>query len=127
MYQELYLNSKLNSDISESILNILKFMTGDMSIEGLSLTTDAIFKTDNWEYMLQSESSRFDLAANSSVTHSAVDDCYFLRVSCSLNNNEQQIEKFLGFINAYLNKEPGSFLGYVRKEDSNEPYILRKL
>lgn len=127
MYQELYLNSKLNIDIPEAILNILKFMTGDMSMQGLTLTADALFKTDNWEYMLQSESSRFDLESKSSVTFSSVDDCYLLRVSCSLNNQNQQIEKFLGFINSYLNKKSGEFLGYLRNEDSNEPIILKKI
>lgn len=127
MYQELYLNAKLNADIPENILKVLKLMTGDMSIEGLSLTSDALFKTDNWQYMLQSESSRFDLAAKSSLDYSAVDDCHFLRVSCSLNNNEQQIEKFLGFINGYLDKKPGSFLGFIREEDNNTPLILTKI
>lgn len=127
MYQELYLNAKLKADIPDSILKVLKLMTGDMSIEGLSLTNDALFKTDNWQYMLQSESSRFDLAAKSSVDYSAVDDCHFLRISCSLNNSEQQIEKFLGFINGYLDKAPGSFLGFIREEDSNTPLILTKI
>lgn len=127
MYQELYLNAKLKADIPENILTILKYMSGDMSIDGLSITSDALFKTENWEYMLQSESSRFDLAARSTLDYSPVDDCYVLRVSCSLNNNEQQIEKFLGFINSYLDKQSGQFLGYVRNEDSDNPYILRKI
>lgn len=127
MYQELYLNAKLLSNMPENILNILQLMTGDMSIENLSITTDALFKTDNWQYMLQSESSRFDLAARSTIDYSPVDDCYFLRVSCSLNNNDKQIEKFLGFINSYLDKKPGQFLGYIRHEDSDNPFIVRKV
>lgn len=127
MYQELYLNAKLKNDIPENILTILKYMSGDMSIEQLPITSDALFKTENWQYMLQSESSRFDLAARSTIDYSPVDDCYILRVSCSLNNNEQQIEKFLGFINSYLDKKEGQFLGYIRTEDSDTPYILKKI
>lgn len=127
MYQELYINAKLKHDVPESIVDILKYMTGDMDIDNIIITADALFKTENWQYMLQSESSRFDLSAKSTLDYSAVDDCYFIRVSCSLNNNENQIEKFLGFINNYLNKKPGDFLGYLRDEDSNDPYILKKI
>lgn len=127
MYQELYLNAKLKNDIPENILTVLKYMSGDMSIEQLPITSDALFKTENWQYMLQSESSRFDLAARSTIDYSPVDDCYILRVSCSLNNHEQQIEKFLGFINSYIDKKEGQFLGYIRTEDSDTPYILKKI
>lgn len=127
MYQELYLNAKLKNDIPKNILKVIKYMCGDMSIEELPITSDALFKTENWQYMLQSESSRFDLAARSTVDYSPMEDCYILRVSCSLNNNEKQIEKFLGFINDYLDKKEGDFLGYVRNEDSNNPHILKKI
>lgn len=127
MYQELYLNAKLKNNIPENILKILKLMCGDMSIEGISITSDALFKTDNWQYMLQSESSRFDLAARSTIDYSPVDDCYVLRVSCSLNNSDNQIEKFLGFINGYLDKKTGQFLGYIRQEDNDNPLILKKV
>ena len=101
-------------------------MTGDMSIEQISLTSDELFKLDRWEYILQSESSRFDSISKSSLDYSAIDDCYFIRVSCALNNDKNQIQKFINFINPYLNKKPGEFLGYIREEDSNEPIILKK-
>lgn len=127
MYQELYLNAKLKNNIPENILKILKLMCGDMSIEDILITSDALFKTENWQYMLQSESSRFDLTARSTIDYSPVDDCYVLRVSCSLNNSEKQIEKFLGFINNYLDKKPGQFLGYVRHEDNDNPLIIKKV
>lgn len=126
MYKEFYMNAILKNDTPLNIVKILKYMTGDMEIDDISITQDALFKIENWQYILQSESSRFDSTAKSSVDFSSIDDCYYLRVSCSLNNDKMQIEKFLGFINPYLNKQPGDFLGYVRDEDSNEPLILLK-
>ena len=126
MYKEFYMNAILHNHVPENIINILKLMTGDMEIENICLTKDSLFKLENWQYILQSESSRFDSSAKSSIDFSSIDDCYFLRVSCSLNNDKMQIEKFLGFINPYLNKKTGDFLGYIRDEDSNDPFILLK-
>ena len=125
MYQEFYMNSSL-INLTDNIIKLLKFMTGDMSIEQISLTSDELFKLDRWEYILQSESSRFDSISKSSLDYSAIDDCYFIRVSCALNNDKNQIQKFINFINPYLNKKHGEFLGYIREEDSNEPIILKK-
>ena len=80
MYKEFYMNAILHNNVPENIINILKLMTGDMEIENISLTQEALFKLENWQYILQSESSRFDSAAKSSIDFSSIDDCYFLRV-----------------------------------------------
>lgn len=126
MYKEFYMNAMLHNNVPGNVINLLKLMTGDMEINNVSIPQDALFKVENWQYILQSESSRFDSICKSSVDFSFIDDCYFLRVSCSLNNDKMQIEKFLGFINPYLNKKTGDFLGYIRDEDSNDPFILLK-
>ena len=103
------MNAILKNDTPLNIVKILKYMTGDMEIDDVSITQDALFKIENWQYILQSESSRFDSTAKSSVDFSSIDDCYYLRVSCSLNNDKMQIEKFLDLLILILIRKKGNF------------------
>ena len=122
MYTEFHFNTELKTDTPTEVLDILRFMVGDVEEE--SPTPDApLFSTDRWRYMLRTDSCYFSADTHSTLRHDRQGGWY-LCIRCNLKNYCGEIEKFVEWIRPYLDKVPGEFLGFYRYEESETPTLV---
>lgn len=130
MYTEFHFNVELISNVSSEVLEILKFMISneekkDSSL--LNLPNHVLFNTNRWKWMLLCDSYYFNADTHSTLRKENLGkDYYYLCIKCNLKNYDNEIDKFVDWIDPYVNKELGDFLGFSRYEESEDPKIIRK-
>lgn len=120
MYTELNIGVSLRSDTPENVIDILKYMLGD--INNVETTDHPLFSTQRWAFMLRCDSYYFDGRTDSSMERDDIDHEYKLNVRCNLKNYDNEIDLFLDFIRPYL--ETNGFLGYKRYEEFDDPTLI---
>lgn len=121
MYTELNIGVEFVEDIPENVVNILKFMVGDITDEP-ETTDHPLFETERWRMMLCSDSAYFAGHTDSSLQYDDISRTYNLNVRCNLKNYDDEINQFLSFIRPYL--ETTGFLGYTRYEEDENPRLI---
>lgn len=121
MYTELNICVNLRKNTPQNIIDILKYMLGDID-EPPELTDHPLFKTERWTFMLRCTSRYFAGYTHSGMVEDDYD--YHLNVRCSLKNYYSEIDQFLNFIAPYLSSYHGSFLGYTRYEEYDDPLLI---
>ena len=124
------LNIELAVKVTDNVLHVLEFMTGQSEDKNFEIPTHPLFKSPRWEYMLCCESVYF-----SHTAHSSIDDPCFgeddaddshknrvLNVRCDLKNYEDEIENFLDWIRHYTRTR--GFIGYMRYEEDADPTLI---
>lgn len=123
MYTELVLNVGLGNDIPPSVVGILKFMTGQSTVTPI-VNDDPLFRTDRWEWMLQSASLYFVPQAQSRLIEK-LENTYHLSIRCDLKNYSGEIEAFLDWIAPHVeNFGDPIFGGYTRYEEDENPTLV---
>lgn len=120
MYTELNIGVNLRSDTPENVIDILKYMLGD--IDKVETPDHPLFSTKRWNFMLVSGSYYFDGHTDSSMEKNDISHEYELNVCCNLKNYDNEIKLFLDFIRPYLVTK--GFLGYTRYEDCDDPTLI---
>lgn len=120
MYTELNIGVNLKGDTPENIVEILKYMLGD--IDTVKTTDHRLFETKRWHMMLVCDSYYFDGRTDSSIKWNDISEEYELNVRCNLKNYDDEIALFLDFIRPYLVTE--GFLGYTRYEEYDDPTLI---
>ena len=120
MYTELNIGVNLRSDTPNNIIDILRYMLGD--IDETKTTDHPLFLTQRWRFMLVSTSYYFDGHTDSSIERDDITHEYKLNVRCNLKNYDGEIKLFLDFIRPYLETE--GFLGYTRYEECDDPTLI---
>lgn len=131
MYTEFHFNAELRQDVPEEILAIIDFMLLENSrIKNLKIITPShpLFETPRWKWMLLCDSYYFSADTHSTLRTEKLggSTSHYLCIRCNLKNYDSEIEKFVDWIDPYLYKESGDFLGFSRYEESEEPTIIRK-
>lgn len=126
MYTEIHFNSKLTVDKDSMVADILKYMVGDIEDAPELLPANALFKTDRWQIMLRCDSYYFDADTLSTLRWDEISHHYYLCIRSNLKNYDSEIEEFIDWIDPYLNKQPGDFLGFYRYEEDEEPTLIYK-
>lgn len=126
MYTELHLNAALKEDTPQAILDVLRFMVGAEDTEPVMIPNHALFSKGRWRMMLNCDSAYFDAPTRSEVIRNVRHGYTTLSVRCNLKNYEDEIETFLDWIDPWLAKEPGEFLGFYRYEESEQPTLIFK-
>lgn len=127
MYTEFHFNSALKEDVPDSVIELLWAMLGERvskTVLDKYKPTHPLFKTDRWWSMLRSDSYYFHADTHSTLRYDKIANQYFLCIRCNLKNYDNEIAKFLDWIMPYIDKEPGSFLGFYRYEEFNEPQLI---
>lgn len=125
MYTEFHFNSELKSNCPTQVIDILRYMLGDKE-ESPALPDHPIFKTDRWRHMLRTDSYYFDADTHSTLRYDDIAEAHFLCIRCNLKNYNGEIEKFVDWIDPYLDKMAGEFLGFSRYEETETPTLLYK-
>lgn len=123
MYTEFHFNVELKKDVPQEVVEVLKFMLGDIVVEP-KLPTHPLFETDRWRVMLGMDSYCFHADTHSTLRLEDIGNCYYLCIRCNLKNYNDEIEKFISWITPYLEQFPGDFLGFSRYEETEQPTLI---
>ena len=124
MYTEIHFNSELKSDTPEDVINILKYMVGDLDDEPESKPDHELFDDTRWGFMLQCDSYYFDADTHSTIRFDSISNSYYLCIRSNFKNYGNEIELFIEWIKPYLDKTKGEFLGFSRYEETEEPTLI---
>lgn len=125
MYTELHYNAELVSDVPESVLAVLRYMLG-MRNNAPELPDHPLFRTSRWHIMLTCDSYYFAADTHSTLRWDEIGDCWYLCVRSNLKNYDQEIERFIEWVDPYVEAGEGEFLGFYRYEESENPTVIRK-
>ena len=123
MYTDLVLGMKIEDN--DKIIQTLRYMLGETEYQPVD--DHELFRTDRWDYMLKCDSYYFDGQTDSKLY---MDDLYednpkfYLNVRCNLKNYDNEINKFLDWLNPYI--KTFGFLGYLRYEENEDPTLIYK-
>ena len=123
MYTELHFNAELKKNTPKSVIDILNYMIGKAEKEP-ELPDDALFNTSRWVYMLQMDSYYFNADTISTLRFDDISSSYYLCIRCNLKNYDDEIKKFINWINHYLDAHEGEFLGFSRYEETERPTLI---
>ena len=122
MYTELVLGLELEPD--EKVLNVLKYMLGDIEEKPLDYGySHSLFETARWDLMLRCDSYYFDGQTDSKLIFDRHGYVY-LNVRCNFKNYSNEIELFLDWLKPYIKTD--GFLGYTRYEEDYDPTLIYK-
>jgi len=120
MYTEIYTRIELKEDTPESVIQVLKFMLGE--IEDMPALPDhALFKTPRWDFMLRCHSFYHIPFSNQTLKYSDIGENYYLFGRSDLKNYDEEIEKFFDWIHPYC--EHGGMIGYSLYEEDTKPTL----
>lgn len=122
MYTELHYNVELRKDVPAEVLAALRYMLDHDQPK--AQCDHPLFKTDRWPVMLRISSAYFPARTHSELFEEY--DQWHLGVRCNLKNYCGEIEKFIDWMDPYVNAFEGDFLGFHRYEESEDPVIIRK-
>lgn len=127
MYTELHFNAELNVAKDAMVADVLKYMLGDIEELPEMLPDHELFKTDRWQIMLRCDSYCFDADTCSTLRWDETGKSYYLCIRTNLKNYGSEIEKFIDWIDPYLDKYEDDFLGFYRYEEDEEPTLIYKV
>jgi hypothetical protein len=122
MYTELHYNVELRSDVPAEVLAALRYMLDSDQPE--ARCDHPLFETDRWSVMLRMSSAYFPSRTHSELFNEY--DRWHLGVRCNLKNYDGEIEKFIDWMDPYVDAFEGDFLGFHRYEESDDPVLIRK-
>ena len=125
MYTEIHFNAELKKDTPEEVINILKYMVGDIK-EKPSRPVHDLFCCSRWKWLFTMDSYYFDADTHSTLRYDDISNAYYLCVRSNLKNYDSEIELFIDWIDPYLYKIKGDFLGFSRYEEFEEPTLIYK-
>lgn len=124
MYTELVLGVDLKKDTPENVINVLKYMLGDLNDKTIiDVPQHALFTPKTrWDFMLRCDSYYFDGLTDHRFELDDIDEQYHLNIRCNFKNYDNEIELFLDWIKEYLHTT--GFLGYYRYEEFDDPTLI---
>lgn len=124
MYTELHYNVELRKDVPAEVIATLNYMLDKDSPE--AKCDHPLFMTRRWPVMLRMDSYSFNADTHSTLRFDEIAGQYILCIRCNLKNYDNEIEKFVDWINPYVDAFAGDFLGFSRYEEFEDPEIIRK-
>jgi hypothetical protein len=123
MYTELHYNVELLYSTPNTVITVLNYMLGEEDRQPV-LPDHPLFATERWKVMLTMDSAYF--AADTHSTLRAGYAYWILCVRCNLKNYHEEIEKFIDWLDQYVDAASGDFLGFYRCEETEIPALIRK-
>lgn len=120
MYTELVLSTRIKND--PTAVAVLKYMAGATN-ELPALPDHPLFATTRWRMLFSCSSHYFVPTSVVKFEFNDIANCWLLISRADLKNYENEIEKFVDWINPYLEIENGEMFGYSRHEECLEPTI----
>lgn len=120
MYTQLVLHINLKEDTPEDVINILKYMMGEIETEH----TDShdLFDCEKWDWFLRSDSYYFSGFTKSEMRFDDISNCWKVNIHCNVKNYNHEIQKFWNWIKPHVDTD--DLCGYYRYEENWEPTLL---
>lgn len=121
----LQLNMNLKKNTPKYVINILNHLMGndkENSFGHFSFPDNEFFRCDRFKFIFLCDSYYFDGYTNSGIEYDHIDEKYHIVVNSNLKNYDDEIDKFLNWIQPYIDTE--GFLGYKRFETCNFPTLI---
>lgn len=125
MYTEIHFNSEMRDDIPTEVVGVLKYMVGEIDMPKV-LPEHDFFQCGRWAMLFRCDSYYFDADTHSELRWDEISESYYLCVRSNLKNYDSEIEKFIDWIDPYLAKYSGDFLGFYRYEETEVPTLIYK-
>lgn len=123
MYTELVLATKVKND--PAIVPILQFMADPQPVTPMAgLPEHPLFKTPRWQFLFSCSSYYFVPRSVCKFEYDEIGKYWVLISRADLKNYDDEIAKFIDWIEPYLDVEPGEMIGYSRYEETAEPTII---
>lgn len=119
-YTELVLKCGIKEDRPEIVHEVLSFLFKNDGQSPPELPDHPFFKTRGWEAIGRS-GSYYHIPAPANFY-----DGRYLFSRSDFKNYEDEIEKFLDWINPYLSNYPGKCIGWIFCEGTHEPFFIYK-
>ena len=126
MYTQIHFASELKKDTPEIVLDVLSYMAGNTKNKPNKLPTHKLFTTSRWGGLMTMSSYYFDYKTQADFYLDSIAGGYYLSFTSNLKNYGSEIENFIDWIDPYLMKSKGEFLGYSRYEETEEPTLIYK-
>ncbi len=132
MYTEIVAAFELRRDTPENVIEILYYMC-DACPRGNApspLPHHPLFAEEcDWQFMLQRDSYSFAGDTHSTMRYDDIAKAHFLTVRSNLKNDDDEIARFLDWIEPYsvtqnYRDDGPYFVGYWRYETDNEPTLI---
>jgi hypothetical protein len=123
MYTELHLNAEMRQDTPEQVLEVLRYMLGEMDTEP-SLPSHEFFQTSRWRVLFKADSYYFSADTHCTLRWDKIARTHYLCIRSNLKNYDSEIEKFVAWITPYLANDAGEFLGFHRYEEDQQPTLI---
>ena len=122
MYTEFFFRAELVKDPPKEVLDVLRYMTdGDLEVSPPH-PDHPLFFTGRWDFMLGG-SSAYHPATGAASLHNGNWGLYYeLKAHSSFKNYDDEIGKFLDWIDPYIDPGQG-FLGYSLYEEDKTPTL----
>lgn len=129
MYTQLHIGTKLKKDLPVDVLDILNYMTSkeEHKTEPKILPQHPLFETDRWHWMLRCGSYYFNYKNHCRFDFDEIGQHYWLNITTSLKDYNDEIAKFLDWISDYLDDNIAmldEFVGYVRYEEDDHSTLI---
>lgn len=129
MYTEIYVNVEFIKEVPDSVIDLIKVMTGEISNnESIKKPSHDLFKTTRWWQLLNSSSFYHIPFIVVNLKKHETSNTWYLTARADLKNYDSEIELFFDWIKPYVcdNGHYKTFMGYSRHEDWDEPNLYFK-
>lgn len=132
MYTEFAVHIELLKDTPEYVIDILKYMVdseGEVSrieanqIIGAEFTDEELFKCSRWEWLFIMDSYYFASETKYVLKFDKITSTWFLSGISNLKNYDDEIKKFLSWIEPYVRRRYGTY-GHYRYEENLYPTLI---
>jgi hypothetical protein len=126
MYTEFHFNVELKEQTPKGVIDILKFMVGELH-DGFTpeLPDHKFFQCERWRFLFTMDSAYFPADTNSTLRKDSWNS-YYLCVRSNLKNYGHEIQHFCAWIDEWIQEGDGTFVGFYRYEGRELPTLILK-
>lgn len=128
MYTALHFAAELKKDMPKEVIDILS----SMSVAKVPFTEPEVlpdhefFSTARWRWLFTMDSYYFSADTHCSFRFDGIAQAWFLTVTSNIKDYDNEIDKFISWIMPYVANSEGTFLGYSRYEEMENPTLIYK-
>jgi len=128
---KLKLDIKLIFDVPEDVLKVLRQMLGnalnERQIDEYDLPIHELFEDPSWEYVLKDNRECLVAESASVMRYDHDDGQYFLNIQTEKHNYNNEVERFVDWIDPYVDAFYGEYLGYkIRDGDDGKTPLFKE-
>lgn len=124
MYTEFHFNAELKKDAPKDVMDILRYMLRDGHTElPLDRPNHPFFQCDRWQGLFTGESAYFPITNVRCINNDHFSSTV-LNVRSNIKNYDCEIQKFLHWIQPYIDEGCDTLLGYYRYEEDVWPELI---